>query len=179
MRFVRDETDQAWWDARYFYADKKKTHTGDRFVGFLLTLWTWTSSSIGGREVQKLFKKTFLSPEVEKAIALDDRLEEELIDACVVYLQTLDLSPRVFGFRMGREPSLEHVMARVANMIAGGFIPGVYKLCAAFDHADVLVRSLWMGAEKVFPGTAEMLAHLVRGYEDEEMRAFVLNAVQG
>ena len=179
MRFVRDETDQAWWDARYFYADKKKSHTGDRFVRFLLALWTWTNSSVGGREVRKLFQETFLSPEMEKAIALDDRLEVELAGACAVYLQTLDLEPRIFGLRMGKSPSLENVMARVANMIAGGLIPGVYELCAGLDRVDVVVRGFWMGAEAVFPGIAEMLERVVRGYGDEAMCAFVLGAVQG
>ena len=178
MSFSPTETDQAWWDARYFYANKKKTQTGDRFVRFILGLWTWTNTSIGGKELVKLYQETFLSPEIEKAIALDDRLEDELIDACVLYLRTIDLDTRVLGFRMGKSPSLEKAMARVTNMIAGALIPGIYKLCAGLSRADVVVRCLWQGADAVYPGIAELLEQMVRSYGDEGMRVFVLNAVR-
>jgi len=172
-----DEITEAWWAARYYYTNRKKTQVMDRFMWFLLGLWNWTSGATRGKALVKAYKEAFLSPEMEKAIALDNRLEQELCEACRTYIQTIDPRPSVFGISTGKMPMKDETMKRIAEIVAGKFLPGVYSQCAQFAYADVLVRSLWNGAEEVYPGIAEMLEAAVGEYKDAGMREFVSNAM--
>ena len=172
-----DETTEAWWAARYYYTNKKKTQVVDRFMWFLLCLGNWASGASRGKVLVKAYEEAFLSPETERAIALDDRLEIETYDACRAYVETINPSPTVFGISTGKTLMKDEIMKRIAGVIAGKFIVGVYTQCAQLGHADMLIRSLWNGAEEVYPGIAGTLEAVVGAYEDENMRGFVRNAL--
>jgi len=175
---MRDELAQAWWAARYYYADKKKTQTMDRFIWFLLNLSSLTWGAIKGKRLVKAYQEAFLTPEMERAMALEDRLEIELYDACATYVETINPSPTVFGISTGKTLAGDELMMRVADIVGGKLIPGIYSECGQLDYADVLVRSLWKGAEAVYPHIVPVLEAKVGEYKDESMREFVLHAVQ-
>ena len=170
---------KAWWEARYHFVDKKKTHAGDRFLWFLLNLRVWTNnaSTAKGKHVASVYKEVFLSPETERAIALENRLEEEMQDACVLYISTIDLNPGFLGFRLSKAPKGgEDAVKRIA-VIVGNLMAGMYTVCAQLQYSDVVVRSLWKGAEQAYPGIADILEAMVQNYDDQQMRDFVLNAI--
>jgi len=174
---ISDEITAAWWAARYHYTNKKKTETMDRFIWFLLSLSNWTSGAVNKKTFVKDYKEAFLSPEIEKAIALDDRLEQELGDACVTFIQTIDPRPSIFGISTGKMLAKDETMNRIAAIVAGRLIPGVYAECAQLDHANVLVRCIWNSTEEVYPGIANALEAKVGEYTDEDMREFVQTAI--
>ena len=170
---------RAWWEARYHFTNKKKTITGDRFIWFLLTLKNWSSNptAISKKCVVDAYREIFLSSEIEHAIALEDRLEEEMLSACVLYIGTIDTNPRIFGFSAGKALEPSDAIKRISAIVAGQLLPGAYKACAQFEHIDVLIRCLWKGAEEVYPGISANLDETVGKYADEQMRDFVLRAL--
>ncbi|MCL2857465.1 MAG: hypothetical protein FWE19_07105 [Oscillospiraceae bacterium] len=166
---------RAWWAARYSFSNKKKTRTSDKFLWFLLTLKSWASTpnASGKKMVVSTYKEAFLSSETQVAIALGNRLEQEVRNACMLYVGTIDPDPGFFGFRVGKRLGQADVLRRIATILASELMAGVYKACAEFEHADVLVRGLWHGAEEVYPGIADPLEAAVKEYKDEQMRDFV------
>ena len=170
---------KAWWEARYSFANRKKTRATDRYLWFLLTLKSWASGTpmSRGKLVVSTYTEAFLSPEIERAIALENRLEAELLDACVLYVGTIDPNPGIMGFRVGKNLGQGEIQRRIAAVVSGELLAGLYKSCAELNHADVLVRCLWKAAEEVYPGIAAILEEKVREYDDAQMREFVLCAV--
>ena len=180
----RDDADiiaaKAWWHARYHFTNKKKTLIADRFVWFLLSLWNQTSTKVlRSKKVLSSYNEAFLTPEFEKATALDERIEEELLSACVIYIGTITPSANMFGIKIGKEITRDEAARRISVIVAGKLIPGIYLSCAELGHADVIVRCLWKGAEEVYPQICDFLKTEVESYGDNDMRNFVLNAVFG
>ena len=169
---------RAWWAARYSFEDRRKTRTMDRYLWFLLTLKSWASQNptMRGKLVVSAYQEAFLSPETEQAMALEDRFEQEVLDACVLYVGTIDPSPGFFGIRVGKSLKPDEVLRRIAAIVSKELLAGLYRSCAQLRHADLLARCLWKSAEEVYPGIAAHLEEKVRGY-DEQMREFVLRAV--
>ena len=169
---------RAWWGARYGFANRKKTRTIDQYLWFLLTLKSWASSTPMSRArlVVSTYKEAFLSPETERALALENRIEAEMLDACVIYVGTIDPSPGLFGFRVGKSLGQGDIQKRIAAVVADELIAGLYRSCAELSHADILVRCLWNASEEVYPGIAALLEGNVSGF-DEQMREFVRRAL--
>ena len=171
---------RAWWDARYYFADKKKKRVGDRFLWFLLNLSSWTNTSaLGDKQLVKAYEETFLSPEIEQAMALGDNLEAELYDACTQYIDTMNPKTVILGVSAGKALTKDETRRRIASNVAGKLIPGVYLRCGQFAYADVLIRCLWRGAEAVYPGITPALAAVVGSYDGTDMREFVMRAIRG
>ena len=170
----------AWWHARYYFADKKKNRTADRFVWFLLSLRGWTSTpAADSKQIVSAYKEAFLSPETERAIALDDRLEAEMTDACAIYIQTINPNRVVFGFSMGGVMGKDAILGRIAATVADALLPGVYRACAELRHSDMLIRCICSGAQEVYPGILGIIEIEVQKYDDPRMRDFILSALHG
>jgi len=167
----------AWWHARYYFTNRKKTHAADRFLWYLLIVSQTSMMSASSRRLISDYKKAFLSPEIEKAMALDDRLEKELLSACTLYIETINVNTGILGFTVGKPLSKDETMARIANIVALRFMPVVYSLCSRLKYSDIVARCLWKGAEQAYPGISDALESHVRKYDDGFMRDFVLNAV--
>jgi len=165
------EITKAWWNARYYYTNRKQTQTRDRFMWFLLALGT----EMRGRQLMTAYKEAFLSPEMEKAMGLEDRLEEEFQTVCATYVQTIEVNTAVLGIPMRKTLTTEETMTRIAKVVAGKLIRGVYGSCAELKYADVIVRCLWNGAEEAYPGMEEYLETVMEA-GDPGLRAFVLGA---
>ena len=170
---------RAWWDARFCFADKKQTRVSDKFLWFLLVLKTWESSpnSSGKKQVIAMYNEAFLSPETERAISLEDRLEDEILSACALYVSTITPDPGFLGFRAGKTLKPDGVRRRISGIVAGGLLPAVCKVCAGLDHAGALIRCLWKGAEEIYPDISANLEEVVEKYDDAQMRDFVLRAL--
>ena len=170
---------KAWWEARYAFTNKKKTQVVDRFIWFLINLWGFAAStpSTSGKQVVKAYREAFLSPKMEEAISLHDRLEEEVCAACLVYIQTLDPNPGFFGLKIGKTISQNEVLNRVAAMVAGKLMAGMYTQCADLKYADLIVCALWKSAVEAYPDISNALQVAVSKYKDEAMRDFVLKAI--
>jgi len=171
---------RAWWSARYHFTNKKKTLIADRFVWFLLCLWNQVSTkAVRSKKVAGIYKDAFLTPELEKAAALDDRIEEEMLSASAIYIGTINPSANMFGIKIGKEITRDEAARRVSVIVAGKLIPGICLSCADMKYADVVVRCLWKGAEEVYPQICDFLKVEVENYGDKDMRNFVMNAVFG
>jgi len=92
-------------------------------------------------------------------------------------LETIDTNPGFLGFKIGKAPDKSDTLKRVAAIVTRDLIAGVYAGCASLKHSDVLVRCLWKGAEQTNPGIAGTIEAMVREYDSEQMRDFVLRAV--
>ena len=171
---------KAWWEARYFFTNKKKTQVTDRFIWFLINLWGITTStpSTSRKQVVNAYREAFLSPKIEEAISLHNRLEEEVHDACLAYIQTLDPNPGFLGLKMGKTMNQSEILNRVAAMVAGRLMVGVYTQCADLKYANLIVRGLWKGAVQVYPDISNALEFVVNDYRDAAMRDFVLKAIK-
>ena len=178
---LRDEAEivsaKAWWDARYYFVNKRKTRVADRFVWFLLSLKCWSDMPRrGGKHVEEAYQEAFCSTNFEKAMALNDQLEEEMIQACIDYIETLNPNPGVFGLAV-KSISKDEIMNRICNSVATKLIPGVFSLCGHLKHSDVVARCLWKGADEVYPGISALIEAEVKKYKDDRMRNFVLGNV--
>ncbi|MCL2578444.1 MAG: hypothetical protein FWE32_00250 [Oscillospiraceae bacterium] len=169
----------AWWEARYTFANKKKTQAADRFIWFLLSLWGYSagSPSIKGKQLVSTYRETFLTPEVETAFALADCLSDEVRDASAAYILTIDLNPGMFGFKMGKQPSKQENLKKVAEVVSGRLLPGLYGQCGELKHADTIARGIWQGAAAAYPGVEPVLKAEIDSHPDQAMRAFVLAAI--
>ena len=169
----------AWWAARYSFADKKKTRAHDKFLWFLLTLKSCVSNNMTMRPkpVVKMYEEAFLSAETNAAIALDNRLEEEVLSACVLYIGTIDPNPGFFGFKAGKSLSQDDILNRMAKTVAGELIPGLYTTCGQLPHADLIIRCLYKSAEQLHPGISARIEAVVGEYSSEQMRGFVWRAI--
>ena len=168
----------AWWATRYNFADKKKTRANDKFLWFLLTLKSCVSNNMTMRpkQVVKTYEEAFLSPEAEIAITLDNRLEEEVLSACVLYLGTIDLNPGFLGFKAGKSLGQDDILKRMAATVAE-LMAGLYATCGRLPHADLIIRCLYKGAEQLHPGVSGRVEAIVREYSNEQMRGFVMRAL--
>jgi len=165
---------KAWWDARYHFVNKKKTRVADRFVWFLLSLRCWTDMPRGGgKQVEDAYREAFCSTEFVNAMSLSNQLEEEMIQACVDYIETLNPNPGVFGFAV-KSISKDEIKRRICDNVATKLIPGVYSLCGHLEHADVVARCIWKGADEVYPGISILIETEVKKYSDDQMRNFVI-----
>ena len=169
------EITTAWWEARYYYANRKQTQTRDRFMWFLLILGT----EAGGRQLVTAYKEAFLSPEMERAMALEDRLEAEFQAVCVNYIQTIDINSAILGIPLRKTLTTDETMTRMARVVVGKLIRGVYVSCADFKYADVIVRCLWTGAEEAYPGMGAYMDAVLETYGDAGMEAFVSRGLAG
>jgi len=144
----------------------------------LLSLKSWASNAPTTRSKQVVadYKEAFLSPEIERAMALEPRIEEEMHSACVLYLGTIDPNPGFLGFK-GKALKHEDILKRIATVVSRDLIAWVYTACAQLDHADTLVRCLWKSAEEVYPGIAAIIEANVRSYDNEQMREFALRSI--
>ena len=168
---------KAWWDARYHFVNKRKTRVADRFVWFLLSLKCWVDMPRGnGKQVEDAYREAFCSAMFEKAMELSDRLEEEMIHASVDYIETLNPNPGVLGFAL-KSISKDETMRRICDCVATKLIPGVYTLCGHLEHADVVARCLWKGADEVYPGINALIEAEVKKFNDDRMRSFVMGDV--
>ena len=175
---LRDEAEvvsaKAWWEARYHFINKRKTRVADRFIWFLLSLKCWTDMPRGGgKQVEDAYQDAFCSTNFKKAMELSDQLEDEMIQACVDYIETLNPNPSVFGFAV-KTISKDEIMKRICNCVAAKLIPGVYSLCGHLEHADVVARCLWKAADQVYPGINALIEAEVKEYNDDRMRSFVM-----
>lgn len=172
---------RAWWHARYYFTNRKKTQTCDRYIWFLLNLRGWEKggTSAAKKAIEKTYREAFLSSEAQAAMELEDRAEAEILDACTLYIETIDPGQRIFGFSFGPPPSKEEVIKRIAGIVSGILLPALYTLCALQPRSDVIARCLCKGAGQVYGGALPVIEANVRGYADGQMRDFVLSALAG
>ena len=170
---------KAWWAARYSFADKKKTRAQDKFLWFLLTLKSCVNNNMTmrSRPVVKTYEEAFLSAETNAAIALDNRLEEEVLSACVLYLSTIELNPGFFGFKSGKSLSQDETLMRMALIVGDQLMAGVYTTCRELPHADLIIRCLYKGAEQLYPGVSAKIEAMLRDSNNEQICDFIKRAI--
>ena len=170
---------KAWWTARYSFADKKKTRVQDKFLWFLLTLKSCVNNNMTmrSRPVVKTYEEAFLSAETNAAIALDNRLEEEVLNACVLYLGTIDLNPGFFGFKAGKSLSQDETLNRMAIIVGDQLMAGVYTTCSKLPHAGLIIRCLYKGADQLYPGVSAKIEAMLRDSNNEQIRDFIKRAI--
>jgi len=170
---------RAWWHARFHFTNRKKTMAGDRYVWFLFTLRGWAKGrpTSGKKVIEQAYREAFLSPEMQAALALEDRFEAEMLDACVMYIETINTDPSFLGIKFGRARSRGEVRERVAELVANEIMAAVYALCGHQQHSGAITRCIWKGAEQAYPGITPVLERVVRACDDGQMRDFLLSAI--
>ncbi len=169
----------AWWNARYSFADKKQTRTMDKFIWVLLSLSSFVSNQGSNKKtVLAAYTKAFLSPETQQAMALNPRLYDEFLEACTLYIRTIDPQYKLFGFAMNKKLETGEIMVRIGKTVGEGLIPCAYILCQDQPYLDLVIRAIYEGAKAAYPHIQPLLMEHIERYEDIQCKNFVLEAVK-
>lgn len=165
---------KAWWNARYYYADKNHTRLGDRYVWLYLAMSKADRSKAGTAEFKKVYEDALMSGEAKAAYAIDrDMLAAQLFEAAVIYISTIGDPPPILGLIPQRDKTPEARTRRIARMIIEDHLVVVYKMVGKLDYADTVAEQLFKAGEETHSGIEKDLLEIIDDQKSDDYKIWL------
>lgn len=165
--------ERLWWTARYAFTDKRKTLVRDNFIWLMLLFAGYNKGGRGThKELVAAHDNILGASALREAIASDDRLYEQLLEAAAVYVETLRQGPRIFGLALGN-PSPEQTRSRVAREVVNNLLLPLSLYGRGLAHNELLMRAVYEATLAAYPGIRQKLEEAVGAIPEEEAQIYI------
>lgn len=167
---------KAWFDVRYFFADKGKTRLGDNFIWLYLSMYGQEYNRTGQKEMLRIYRKIFDSPEGIKAAALSkDELKHELKSAADAYISTMGEPSPLFGIIPRKDKTPANRKERISKLILDKHIKTLWNAGKDLEYAPLIAQTLYNSTKYHLEDVTDVMAKSTQNLDNDEFKEWVIN----